>query len=143
MSERAFDITLDPALAYRIAELAREYAAEETLPRGDDDLPDEGFDEDSLSDEEDVYDEAPEPPSDPIESELRALIDGLNVDAQKDLLALIWLGRDGSGAKDWSRIRHQATDTSDLHVAQYLEETPLASDYLIEGLLSLGYESDE
>ena len=142
MSDREFDITLDPALAYRIAELAREYAVEDTLPKGEETLQDDGFDEDSLTDEEDVYDEVPEPPSDPIESELRALIDGLNVDAQKDLLALIWLGRDGGSAKDWSQTRRQATETSDLHVAQYLEETPLASDYLVEGLLCLGYESE-
>ena len=140
MAERAFDITLDPALAYRIAELAREFATEGDTPDvSDPDLESDSGDEPIL-DVEHMLEEDRDVAVDPIENELRSMIDGLNIDAQKDLLALIWLGRDGGSDKDFHSIRRQATETSNLHVAQYVEETPLVSDYLIEGLLALGYD---
>ena len=113
MADRTFDITLDPALAYLIADLSREYAVE-----GDGLYPND--DEDLGNNEE----------------------DGPILDAQKDLLALIWLGRDDGTPEDWHRVRRQATETPHLHVAQYVEETPLASDYLRSGLANLGYEDD-
>ncbi|MEL6662775.1 MAG: DUF3775 domain-containing protein [Pseudomonadota bacterium] len=143
MAERNFDMTLDPAVAYRIVELAREFAVEGDGP--DDFNSDEakGGADDAILDLEDRIEDEAAGAEDPIDSELHAFIDALNVDAQKDLLALIWLGRDGGSASDWHRVRRQATQTEHLHVAQYLEETPLASDHLVEGLLALGYDPEE
>lgn len=142
MAGRDFDITLDPTLAFRIAELAREYASESDRVIKDDGTVDEDMGDDPIFDEDAILDADASEETDPIEMELRALIDGLNVDAQKDLLALIWLGRDGGSPRDWHSIRRQAGEVADLHVAQYLEETPLAADFLEEGLSSLGYDAD-
>jgi len=143
MADRTFDITLDPALAYLIADLSREYAAEGDglYPNDDEDLDNNEEDDPILEAERRTDDGSPES-TDPVENELRDIIEGLNVDAQKDLLALIWLGRDDGTPEDWHRVRRQATETPHLHVAQYVEETPLASDYLRSGLANLGYEDD-
>ena len=98
--------------------------------------------DDLILNEEQIFEELDDVKVDPIETELRTLIDGLNVDAQKDLLALVWLGRDGGSFKDWKDVRKQASDTPHLHVAQYLEETPLVSDFLVGALGTLGYKNE-
>lgn len=142
MAERAFDITLDPALAFRIAELAREHASGNDVAPEYHERVDVGMGDDPISGKDAFVDADASEETDPVEMELRALVDGLNVDAQKDLLALIWLGRDGGSPEDWHRVRRQAGEVPDLHVAHYLEETPLAADFLEEGLSILGYDAD-
>lgn len=141
MLVRDFEMTLDPMLASRIADLAREFEME-----GDEaQLADESSGpsrDDLILNEEQIFEELDDVKVEPIETELRTLIDGLNVDAQKDLLALVWLGRDGGSFKDWKDVRKQASDTPHLHVAQYLEETPLVSDFLVGALGTLGYENE-
>ena len=42
---------------------------------------------------------------DPVEEELTSLIGALSQDEQVDLVALTWLGRDGTTAADWPEIR--------------------------------------
>lgn len=144
MADRPFDLTLDPGMAYRIAELVREYDSEDMSAAADDWPVDDDPGDDARPDNEDLVEAAEaQTGTDPIETELRALIEGLNVDAQKDLLALMWVGRGEYSAKDWFRARRQARQTAHLHVAQYLEETPLASDYLIEALTQLGYPQSD
>ena len=145
MPDRPFDLTLDPSMAYRIVELAQEFESEDMTAAfgSNDDIPDVDL-RDPMTDQED---QAPRPMNDvsidPIETELSALIDGLNIDAQRDLLALIWVGRGDYGPKDWHLARRQARDTRHMHVAQYLENTPLASHYLVEGLTQLGYPQSD
>lgn len=145
MADRSFDLTLDPSMAYRIVELAREFESEDMAPAIDGD--DKFYEGDSaappLDHDGQILDQANEPSADPIETELSALINGLNIDAQRDLLALIWVGRGEYGAKDWHHARRQAHDTTHMHVAQYLEKTPLASHYLVEGLTQLGYPQSD
>jgi len=42
---------------------------------------------------------------DPVVEELTSLIDSLSEDAQIDLVALTWLGRDDYSASDWTTVR--------------------------------------
>lgn len=143
MADRPFDLTIDPGVAYRIAELTREMDSEDLAPEFDSAEVDTDLGDDPVQDEDQLLAETEDRGVDPIETELTALIDGLNIDAQRDLLALIWLGRGDYGAEDWYQARRQARETANLHVAQYLEETPLASDYLVEGLTLLGYPQED
>lgn len=143
MADRPFDLTLDPGLGYRIAELVREYDSEGMNPAEDSWIVDNDPGDDARPDDEDLVTAAEQETENPIETELVTLINGLNIDAQRDLLALIWVGRGDYDSNDWSSARRQARETQHLHVAQYLEETPLASDYLIEGLIQLGYPQSD
>lgn len=82
-------------------------------------------------------------PDDPVDVEIRTLVDSLNEDEQIDLVTLLWLGR-GDGSKDeWSTIRNEATAARSDHTADYLLGTPLLSDYLAEGLNKLGYDCSD
>lgn len=142
MAERRFDLTIDPAVAYRIAELAREYQSEDMAPADD-----AGWEvdtdpgDDPILDEDEFVDaaEAASGENDGLENELHDVIDGLNVDAKSDLLALLWVGRGDYGATEWSQARRQARESVSDQLAQYLEETPMVSDYLIEALDVMGY----
>jgi hypothetical protein len=82
-------------------------------------------------------------PSDPVEDELRAIIGDLDYDARIDLVALMWLGREGTSQDDWGDLRERAErrDTGD--TADYLLGTPLLSDYLAEGMSMAGHDCTE
>src|SRR6185312_8348372 len=73
----------------------------------------------------------------PTEQELRELIDGLNVDEQEELLALMYLGRGDFDRAGWADAMRQARDVVDAHVADYLMGTPMLGDYLEEGAAAL------
>ena len=140
MAERAFDLTLDPTVAYRLVELIREYDGEEfaPVPDDEDDLGDE-----PLSGDDEVLEHLEEGETDPLELEIAGLIESMDIDAQRDLLALIWFGRDDYKPKEWSSVRRQARETEHLHLLQYLEQTPLAADYIASALDDLGYPASE
>lgn len=86
---------------------------------------------------EDVVDE------DPVYKEMKGFIDDMNEDAQIDLVALMWLGRDSAGTDDWKQIRHDAAEAHNEHSAEYLLGTPMLADYLSEGLACLGYSCED
>ena len=138
MAERPFDLTLDPVIAYEIAKLAREYDRDDTGC-----IQDEKFGDELISDETKILEKLSPDQADPIATELSSLINDLNIDAQRDLLALLWVGRGDYSADQWSDARHQARETSHMHVASYLEQTPLACEYLVDGLTELGYPESE
>jgi len=50
-------------------------------------------------------------PDNPTVQELRAAIDGLNIDEREELLALVWLGRGDYDAENWSEAVEQARQT--------------------------------
>lgn len=77
---------------------------------------------------------------DPTQQELVSAIVDLNEDEKLDLLALLWIGRGDFTVDEWERARQQAADMRHKHVARYVLGTPLASDYLAEGLNLLGYD---
>lgn len=77
--------------------------------------------------------------SDPTLGELRIAIDDLEPDQQVALVALMWVGRGDYDAEEWDAALLQARDSWNERTADYLIGTPLAADYLAEGLALLGY----
>lgn len=138
MFVRNFDLILDPATAMQIAMLVREFDTEDIDPTGEEYSGDEAF-----ADEEDLLETEKQDQADPFLEALSSAVNILNVDAQRDLLALMWVGRGDYRPEDWSAARHQAADVADMNLARYLSETPLASTYLIEGLSQMGYAVDD
>ncbi|CAN7579748.1 DUF3775 domain-containing protein [Mesorhizobium amorphae] len=80
---------------------------------------------------------------DPVLEELQLLISDLSIDAQIDLVALMWLGRDDHSIDEWRSVRRQATDAHNEHTADYLCGTPLLADHLADGLSTLGHSCVE
>jgi hypothetical protein len=66
---------------------------------------------------------------DPVLEELQSVISDLSVDAQIDLVAQMWLGRDDCSSDEWQSVRQQAAE----HTADYLSGTPLLADHLADG----------
>jgi hypothetical protein len=77
-------------------------------------------------------------PDNPTVQELRAAIDGLNIDEREELLALVWLGRGDYAAENWSEVVEQARQTQTATETSYLLGTPLLADYLEQGVSALG-----
>jgi len=82
-------------------------------------------------------------PDDPVEAEIRTLVDSLNEDEQIDLVTLFWLGRTDGTAGEWKALREEAAAAHSKNTADYLLGTPLLSDYLAEGLNRLGYDCSD
>jgi hypothetical protein len=137
MSDRTFDLTLNPATAMRVATLLRDYDAD--IESTDDDTGDARHEE--LDNEDiDELEASAAPAEDPRLDELEALINGLSMDAERDLVALVWLGRGDFSADEWAEGRRQARERVQDGTAEYLADTPLAPDYIEEGLSALGYD---
>jgi hypothetical protein len=80
---------------------------------------------------------------DPVLEELTSFIDALSVDEQIDLVALAWLGRDGTAAGDWTDTRREAARAHNKRTASYLLGMPMLADFLEEGLSLLGLSCEE
>lgn len=81
-------------------------------------------------------------PSDPVYAELISFISDLSDGAQIDLVAIMWLGREG-GPDDWAEAQQTAAQEHNDHTAKYLTGTPLLGDYLEEGLAAIGRSCGE
>lgn len=81
--------------------------------------------------------------SDSVLSELTSVISDLSDGAQIDLVALMWLGRDGASPAEWDETRQTAADEHNAHTARYLCGTPLLADYLEEGLSAIGRDCSD
>ncbi|SEL70197.1 Protein of unknown function [Roseivivax marinus] len=123
VSEIELSIPLDTVCA--IIDLAHDLMGK-TASSGDDDEPDE--EDVRLSVLEDRGD-------DPADLELRSVIHDLGIEARVDLVALMWLGRDGG---DWAELRQIAEDERNGRTADYLCGTPHLADHLASGLDLLG-----
>jgi hypothetical protein len=82
-------------------------------------------------------------PDDPVDAEIRSLVDDMNEDEQIDLVTLLWLGRADSSPDEWSALREEAAAAHSDHTADYLLGTPLLGDYLAEGLNKLGHDCSD
>jgi hypothetical protein len=82
-------------------------------------------------------------PDNPTAQELRAAIDGLNIDEREELLALVWLGRGDYDAENWSEALRQVRQTQTSTETAYLLGTPLLADYLEEGVSVLGLSLED
>lgn len=71
---------------------------------------------------------------DETQHELVSAISDLNDDEQRDLIALVWLGRGDFTLGEWTEARRSAGDVGRARTPRYLTEIPLVSDYLEEGL---------
>lgn len=126
---------------YSIIDKLREYDSLNLLKESGDEWdeasnPLDGEDVDVLHDRENQYE------FDPVLQELHAHIDELPEDQQIDLVALAWLGRDNYAADDWPAVREEAVRGHNARTAAYLLGSPLAADFLQEGLATLGFSSD-
>lgn len=75
----------------------------------------------------------------PVRQELVTFIGDLSEDQKVDLVALMWLGRDNATAAEWPTIREEAAQAYNARTSDYLLGSPLASDFLEDGLAVLGY----
>lgn len=87
--------------------------------------------EDQVDEDDPVADVLEDRGMDAVEEELRMQIDDLDVEAQIDLVALMWLGRDDG---DWAELRKLSEQEHNEATADYLLGTPLLADYLMAGL---------
>ncbi|MCA6106759.1 DUF3775 domain-containing protein [Bradyrhizobium sp. CNPSo 4026] len=74
---------------------------------------------------------------------MTAIIRGLNVDEQIDLVALAWLGRGDGELDEWDDLRAEATHAHNKRTAEYLLGMPLLGDYLEEALSQFGHSVAE
>jgi len=81
--------------------------------------------------------------SDPMQGELVAFIDGLNVDEQVSLVALMWIGRGTYEAEDLDEAIETARTERVNRTSAYLLGIPMLADYLEEGLSKLGYSIED
>jgi hypothetical protein len=119
------ELTIPPDVAFEILLKAREFDAK--LEQTD---PDSGS---NPSDDESV-DALEFGPHDQTLHELSSAVSDLNDDEQRDLIALLWIGRGDFNLSDWRSARIAAGDVARRRVPRYIAEIPLASDYLEEGL---------
>lgn len=68
---------------------------------------------------------------DPAEIAFKTFIEDLTEDAQIDLVALTWLGRDDG---DWFELRRLAAERRETPTSDYLRSLPLLAHYLADGL---------
>jgi hypothetical protein len=73
-------------------------------------------------------------PGDDTRRELSSAIDDLNDDEQRDLIALIWLGRGDFALAEWDEARASASEIGRARIARYVSGIPLVSDFLEDGL---------
>jgi len=71
--------------------------------------------------------------------EVVATVADLDPVQQVNLVALMWLGRGDFGLDEWDEAIREAKGVWTPRTAQYLLSTPLASDYIEEGLIQFGH----
>ena len=118
-------LTITPDSAFAILVKAREFDSKVTETD-----PDSG----SNPSDDDSVDALEFGPSDDTHRELVSAIDDLNDDEQRDLIALIMLGRGDFTMSEWTEARRAAADIGRERTPRYFAEIPLVSDYLEDGL---------
>ena len=71
-------------------------------------------------------------------SELRALIEDLNVDDTADLLAITFIGRGDFEPAEWEQAVLEARPRVNKRIATYLLSMPMLGEWLEEGLEKIG-----
>lgn len=70
------------------------------------------------------------------------VIEGLNVDEQADLVALVWVGRGDFEPQEWPAAVRRAGERATRSTARYLLGIPNVGDLLEEGLAAMGHDED-
>jgi hypothetical protein len=126
-------IDLNPENVWFIINHLREFQAQDSV-----DLDDGGQDPDDA----DLAEHLESHTEDELFTELTSTIDDLEPDQQITLVALMWLGRGDFSLDEWDDALEEARDAWNGRTAAYLSATPLAADYLEEGLSLHGYSQD-
>lgn len=71
------------------------------------------------------------------EDQIRGVIDGLNIDEQAELVALLWIGRGDFEPEEWPAAIRRAHERAVRSTARYLMGIPNAGDLLEEGLAAV------
>ena len=74
--------------------------------------------------------------------ELKNLINDLEPDQQKKIIALMYLGRGDFDKDEWQSALTQALTIPEQNRADYLISKPMLADYLREGLAMFNYSCD-
>ena len=118
-------LTIPPDSAFAILLKAREFDVK--VKQTD---PDSG----SNPSDDDGVDTLEFGPHDDTRRELASAIRDLNDDEQRDLIALIWVGRGDFNLGEWNEARESARDIGRSRAPRYVAGIPLVSDYLEDGL---------
>ena len=118
-------LTITPDSAFAILLKARQFSV-----KVDQTDPDSG----SNPSDDDSVDALEFGASDDTQRELVSAISDLNDDEQRDLIALIGLGRGDFTLGQWDEARASAGEVGRECISRYVTDIPLVSDYLEEGL---------
>ena len=126
-------IDLNPQTVRNIIDIAREFQTdasmdEETAP--------------TALDDDEAFERLTEWRGDDRFVELKNVIEDLEPDQQRTLVALMWLGRGDYDIDEWPDALRTAAQSESVSTADYLIATPLLADYLEEGLALHDYELD-
>ena len=87
-----------------------------------------------------VYENRAEPS---VVNEAEGVIDAMNVDEQRELIALSLVGRGEYAKEDWASAMKAASSHPEPTTSAYLLGDPLVSDALQDGLSAYGFSCDE
>ena len=73
--------------------------------------------------------------------QIRGVIEGLDVDEQADLVALVWIGRGDFEAEEWPAAVRRAHERRIRSTATYLMGIPNVGDLLEEGLAAVAVDA--
>lgn len=73
--------------------------------------------------------------------QIRGVIDGLNVDEQAELVALVWIGRGDFEAEEWPAAIRRAHERAVRKTSKYLMGIPNVGDLLEEGIAAVRAEA--
>jgi len=69
--------------------------------------------------------------------QIRGVIDGLNVDEQAELVALVWIGRGDFEPEEWPAAIRRAHERAVRKTSKYLMGIPNVGDLLEEGIAAV------
>src|SRR6185295_13106458 len=78
----------------------------------------------------------------PVEEELRAILDDLADDQLAETLALAWVGRGTYDSSEWDEALAEAGDTDPESTVDELMDMPLLASYLDAGLAAFDYSCE-
>jgi hypothetical protein len=78
----------------------------------------------------------------PVEEELRAILDDLADDQMAETLALAWVGRGTYDSSEWDEAMTEASDTDPESAVDELMDMPLLASYLDAGLAAFDFSCD-
>lgn len=77
-------------------------------------------------------------PADSIESVLRSELGAMNNEEQREMVALLWIGRGDFDGEEFDVAKKQAAEREDGSTIDYLLNEPLLGDHLANGLAAIG-----